>query len=93
MDKAYALRTPMVVHTLEKEIDQFRPKQEREDVLWPEYPYLSVIGVLMYLANNILRYLHGSMDLELFFRKNQDHSLIGCADTGYLSDPKTPNHK
>jgi hypothetical protein len=28
MDKAYALRTPIAVHALEKDIDQFRPKQE-----------------------------------------------------------------
>jgi hypothetical protein len=48
MDKAYALRTPIVVCVLEKNIDQFRPKQE--DVLGPEYPYLSVIGTLMYLT-------------------------------------------
>jgi hypothetical protein len=63
-----------------------------------KYPYLSVIGVLMYLINNtrldiaftmnclarhsaapsmrhwnirnILRYLHGTTNLGLFFRKN-----------------------
>jgi hypothetical protein len=51
MDKIYVLRTPMVVHALEKDIDQFRPKQE-EEVLGHEYPYLSAIGALMYLANN-----------------------------------------
>jgi hypothetical protein len=117
MDKAYVLRIPMVVHALEKDTDQFRPKQEGEEVLWPKYPNLSVIGVLMYLANNtrpdiafvvncharhsvartmrhwkdiknILRYLHGMTDLGLFFRKNQDHSLIGYADAGYLFDPQ-----
>jgi hypothetical protein len=37
---------------LENDKDTFRPKQEREEVLWAEYPYLSVIGALMYLANN-----------------------------------------
>jgi hypothetical protein len=52
MDKAYELRTPMIVHALEKDIDQFRPKQEGEKVLRSKYSYLSVIGVLMYLANN-----------------------------------------
>jgi hypothetical protein len=30
MDKAYALRTPMVVRALDKDTDQFRPKQEGE---------------------------------------------------------------
>jgi hypothetical protein len=51
IDKTYLVRTPMVVCALEKDIDQFRPKQE-EEVLGPEYPYLSVIGALMYLVNN-----------------------------------------
>jgi hypothetical protein len=52
MDKAYALRTSMVVCALEKETDQFIPKKEGEEVLGTEYPYLSVICALMYLANN-----------------------------------------
>jgi hypothetical protein len=37
---------------LKNDIDPFRPKQEGEEVLGAEYPYLSVIGVLIYLANN-----------------------------------------
>jgi hypothetical protein len=37
---------------LQEDTDQFMPKQEREEVLGPKYPYLSVIGALMYLANN-----------------------------------------
>jgi hypothetical protein len=53
MDKAYSLRTPMIIRALKKETDLFRPKQEGEEVLKAEYPYLSVIGALMYLANNI----------------------------------------
>jgi hypothetical protein len=52
MDKVYPLRTPMIVRALEKDNDPFRSKQEVEEVLGLEYPYLSVIGVLMYLANN-----------------------------------------
>jgi hypothetical protein len=52
MDKAYPLRTPMVVHTLEKDTDPFKPRQEGEEVLGEENSYLSVIGALMYLANN-----------------------------------------
>jgi hypothetical protein len=53
MDKAYSLRTPMIIRALKKETDLFRPKQEGEEVLKAEYPYLSVIGALIYLANNI----------------------------------------
>jgi hypothetical protein len=52
MDKAYPLRTPMSVHALEKDNDPFMPRQEGEEVLGVEYPYLSAIGALMYLANN-----------------------------------------
>jgi hypothetical protein len=52
MDKAYLLRIPMIVHTLEKDIDPFRPRQEGEEILGVEYAFLSVIGVLMYLVNN-----------------------------------------
>jgi hypothetical protein len=122
MDKTYAFRTSIVLRALEKEADQFRPKQDGEEVLELEYPYISVIGELMYLANitrpdiafavnclaghsaaptmrywndikNILRYLHATTGLGLFFRKIQDHSLIRYTNVGYLSDPKIPDHK
>jgi hypothetical protein len=52
IDKAYSARTPIVVHALEKDTDPFSLKEEGEEVLGPEYTYLSVIGALMYLANN-----------------------------------------
>jgi hypothetical protein len=52
MDKVYLCKTLMVVRALEKDTDPFRPRQEGEEVLGSEYPYLSAIGSLMYLANN-----------------------------------------
>jgi hypothetical protein len=52
MDKAYSARTPMVIRALEKDKDPFKPKEQGEEVLGQEYLYLSVIGALMYLANN-----------------------------------------
>jgi hypothetical protein len=52
MDIAYSARTPMIVRALEKDKDLFKPREEGEEVLGQEYLYLSVIGVLMYLANN-----------------------------------------
>jgi hypothetical protein len=52
MDKAYPLRTLMIVHALEKDIDPFKSKQKGEEVFEAEYTYLSAIGALMYLANN-----------------------------------------
>jgi hypothetical protein len=41
--------------------------------------------------NNItifLRYLNGTIDLGLFFRRNQESDLIEYADANYLSDPQ-----
>jgi hypothetical protein len=115
MDKSYPTKTPMVVRSLDMEKDIFRPRDEGEEILGSEFPYLSLIGALMYLANctrpdiafavnllarhsvaptkrhwtggkQILRYLNGTRDLGLFFQKNQDSSLIGYTDAGYLSD-------
>jgi hypothetical protein len=37
--------------------------------------------------NNILWYLVGTIDLGLYFQKDQDSKSIGYADVGYLSDP------
>jgi hypothetical protein len=54
MDKVYSARTPIIVRVLEKDKDSFRLKEEGEEVLGPEYTYLSVIGALMYLANNTI---------------------------------------
>ncbi|XP_074342536.1 secreted RxLR effector protein 161-like [Apium graveolens] len=42
----------MVVRFLEPDKDPFRPRENDEDVLGPEIPYLGAIGALMYLANN-----------------------------------------
>ena len=41
----------------------------------------------------ILRYLRGTIDLGLYFRKKQDLSIIGYTDAGYLSDPQTDYHR
>jgi hypothetical protein len=117
MDKAYPQRTLIIIRASEEDKDPFRLKQEGEEVLGAEYPYLSVICALMYLANNtrpdiafavnclarhsatpticycndiknILRYLNGTIDPDLFFQKNQEFDLIKYAVTGYLSDPQ-----
>ena len=52
MDKADPLNTPIiVVRSLNMKKDPFRLRKDKEKVLGPEVPYLSAIGVLMYLAN------------------------------------------
>jgi hypothetical protein len=38
-------------------------------------------------VKNIFRYLIGTIDFELFYKINQDKTLIGYSDAGYLSDP------
>jgi hypothetical protein len=100
MDKGYLARAPMIVHALEKDTNPFRPKEEGEEVLGQEYPYLSITGALMYLTNNtrldiaftvnclarhnaaptirhcndiknVLRYIVGTIDIELYFHKTK----------------------
>ena len=51
MDKSHPLSSPMVVRSLEVTKDPFRLKEENEELLGSEVPYLSAIGALMYLAN------------------------------------------
>src|SRR3954469_3001984 len=108
----------MVGRSLQQDKDPSRPKEEDEEILGPEFPYLSAVGALMYLANctrpdiafavnllaryssdptnrhwkgikDVFRYLQGTKDLGLSYRRNQDLSLVGYADVGYLSDPHT----
>ena len=51
MDKSHPLSSHMVVRSLEVTKSSFRPKEENEELLGLEVPYLSAIGALMYLAN------------------------------------------
>ena len=51
MDKSHPLSSLMVVRSLEVTKDPFRFKEENEELLDPEVPYLSAISALMYLAN------------------------------------------
>ena len=51
MDKAHPLSTPMIIRSLDVKKNPFRPREDNEEVLGPEVPYLSAIGALMYLPN------------------------------------------
>ena len=51
MDKLHSIISPIVVHSLEVKKNLFCPKEDNEELLDPEIPYLSVISVLKYLAN------------------------------------------
>jgi hypothetical protein len=52
MVEAYPTKTPMVLRSLDMNKDPFRPRDEGEEILGCEFPYLSAIGALMYLTNN-----------------------------------------
>ena len=52
MDKSHPFSSQMIVRSLDKKKDVFRPKEENKEILEPEVPYLCAIGVLMYLADN-----------------------------------------
>ncbi|KAL0552298.1 hypothetical protein IC582_011406 [Cucumis melo] len=52
MDKAHPLNIPMVVRSLDVKKDIFRPREDNEELLGLEVPYLSAIGALMHLVNN-----------------------------------------
>ncbi|XP_074337311.1 secreted RxLR effector protein 161-like [Apium graveolens] len=52
MDNSHPFSSPVVVRSLYKKKDMFRPKEKNEEAPSPEIPYLSAIGALMYLANN-----------------------------------------
>ncbi|KAK9942694.1 hypothetical protein M0R45_008346 [Rubus argutus] len=50
MDKVHPVSTPMIGRSLDLKKDLFRPRDDDEDVLEAEVPYLSAIGALLYLA-------------------------------------------
>jgi len=51
IDKAHPLSTPMVVRSLDPQMDLFRPKEPHEDILGLEAPYLNTNEGLKYLTH------------------------------------------
>ncbi|KAM2685330.1 hypothetical protein EV1_046711 [Malus domestica] len=49
-DKAKHSSTPIVVQSLDAKLNSFGPKEDDEEILEPEVPYLSAMGALLYLA-------------------------------------------
>ncbi|KAM1683261.1 hypothetical protein ACFX14_034437 [Malus domestica] len=76
-DKTKPSSTPMVVQTLDAKRDPFCPKEDEEEILEPEVPYLSAIGTLLYSnaptcrhwngVKDIFHYLKGTTNLGLFY--------------------------
>jgi hypothetical protein len=52
MNMSYISKTPIVVRSLDLEKDPFKQRNDEEKILGLEFPYLSVVGALMYIANN-----------------------------------------
>ena len=52
MDKSYPLSASMIVRSLDVKGGSFHPQEGNDKIFGPKVPYLSVIGALMYLANN-----------------------------------------
>ena len=50
MDKVHPVSTLMIGRSLDPKKDLFRPRDDGEDVLEAEVPYLSAIGALLYLT-------------------------------------------
>ena len=99
MDETYPSKTPMVVRSLDRDKDPFRPKGDDEEVLGPEFPYLSAIGALTYLANctrpdisfavNLLaRYSASLIKRHWVGVKNIFRYLLGTIDLGLFYEKK-----
>ncbi|XP_021839035.2 uncharacterized protein [Spinacia oleracea] len=52
LDHARPLSSPMVVRSLDVDKDPFRHRENDEEIIGPEVPYLSAIGALMNLASH-----------------------------------------
>ncbi|KAL0533448.1 hypothetical protein IC582_030288 [Cucumis melo] len=91
MDKAHPLNIPMVVRSLDVKKDIFRPREDNEELLGPEVPYLSAIGALMYLANNTRSDIAFSVNLLARYSssptKRHWNGVKNVLHAGYLSDP------
>ncbi|XP_004308592.1 PREDICTED: uncharacterized protein LOC101300191 [Fragaria vesca subsp. vesca] len=70
IDKAHALGTPMITRSLDITKDPFRQKDDDEEVLGAETPYLDAIGTLLYLAQCTqldIAFIVPYIELGLFF--------------------------
>ncbi|XP_070668850.1 secreted RxLR effector protein 161-like [Malus domestica] len=69
----------MVVRTLDAKRDPFRPKEDEDEILEPEVPYLSAIRALLYLAQCTRPDISFTVNLLARYSNVPTHA-------GYLSD-------
>jgi hypothetical protein len=90
MNMSYPSKTPMVVRSLDLEKDPFKLRDDEEQILGPEFTYLSVVDALMYLANNTR--LHIAFVVNLLARHSSaptKRHWVGIKDIfRYLNDTK-----
>ncbi|XP_070665122.1 secreted RxLR effector protein 161-like [Malus domestica] len=92
----------MVVRTLDAKRDPFRLKEDKEEILEPEVPYLSAIGALLYLAqyarpdiffavNLLARYNNAPTCRHCNGVKDIFRYLKGTTDLGLFYTNKSPS--
>ncbi|KAM3000766.1 hypothetical protein FF2_037135 [Malus domestica] len=92
----------MVIRTLDAKRDPFRPKEDVEEILEPEVPYLSTIGDLLYLAqctrpdisftvNLLARYNNAPTRRHWNGVKNIFRYLKGITDLGLFYTCESPS--
>ncbi|XP_068339119.1 secreted RxLR effector protein 161-like [Pyrus communis] len=92
----------MIVQTLDAQRDPFRPKEDEEEILEPEVPYLNAIGALLYLAqctklnisfvvNLLARYSNAPTRRHWNGVKDIFRYLKGTTDLGLSYNRESPN--
>ncbi|XP_026459407.1 uncharacterized protein LOC113360073 [Papaver somniferum] len=79
MDKVHPASTHMIGRSLYVQKDPFRPKEDDEEVLGAEIPYLSAIGALLYLK--------GTIDMGLFYPYEEVRKTASGNATPYTETP------
>ena len=101
-DKAKPSSAPMVVWTLDAKQDPFQPKEDDEEILEPEVPYLSAIEALLYLAqcprtdisfavNLLARYSNAPTRMHWNGVKDIFRYLKGISDLGLFYTRESPS--
>ena len=63
MDKSHLLSSQMIVQSLGEKNEFFHSKEDNKELINLEVPYLSAIGVLIYLTNCMQLYIMSFVNL------------------------------